>query len=743
MVALFAVIFNVELPAEIVARYHPGLCDGPPPVAPDQYQFNGRSWTAVLNTNVDMTVGPVSGDMVLGALSPEHTNCVNAWNVSDNSSISGLVANYFYPLDAAIHARAASNGWELTVVSRMVTNFGGTAAGFIQFGDTNTQHRFLIFFSLSPSGPLTMQLVGTNGGTLSYPVGKAYRTHKIVYSPHTGTANYYVDGFLMKSGWTGDYSPLAVDGPAFGTDSSAGKGSLNFHRVELAVQPPGPVATALRLLQLGPQPQRVSFRWDAAMNPGGPAIQEYVVYRNGLEVQRDAGTTCVDVYLLPAHHYEYTVVAVDTLGNAHAPSLPFRITSLPITPVTGSKYVKVLLYNFPDYPGEPFTTNHANELVFNDTWSVNEYFQEVSYGQLVLQGDSAGWFTMPQPASSYCTFTSGGMWFGCDITQLREDALSVLPPDQTNSLSTYDTIVMVFQGIGTAGLSGGRYKYISASNGFRLDVIAHEMAHSLDALDSTARLLHAAGWSQCAAYPVGPDLLNPTNGCRIDRYSDDFDIMGAANSYHFSMYHKEILGFLQPVNIQVADHDGDYELYAAELPANAVQMIKIPLEHEMFYFLEYRTLQGFDGPDSPQQFVAPIDGVLIRLRVARFPGSDAYTLRPKIVLNPSTPFIDPYRGLGVAVVQKLGDHVIVNISGTGKPLKVTDARLTGSSSQDVQLSFDSVPGARYFIQSSSDLTSWLTEQTRISAASSSTSHVLPNAGATSKNFFRVGVDTSP
>ena len=113
----------------------------------------------------------------------------------------------------------------------------------------------------------------------------------------------------------------------------------------------------------------------------------------------------------------------------------------------------------------------------------------------------------------------------------------------------------------------------------------------------------------------------------------------------------------------------------------------------MFYFLEYRRPLGFNGPSTPMYGVPPVDAVLLRLRVVVAPGTDGDTLRPKIDLNPGTPFIDPYRGLRVEVTQKLGDHVVVRVTGTGKPLKLTDIKRTGAASQNVQVSFDSVNGA--------------------------------------------------
>jgi hypothetical protein len=414
---------------------------------------------------------------------------------------------------------------------------------------------------------------------------------------------------------------------------------------------------------------------------------------------------------------------------------------LPTVPVTGVRNVKVLLLNFPDYPGEPFTTNDANDLVFNSTNSMRAYFLENSYGQLSLQGDSAGWYTLPYPASNYCLTQINGQWYNCNEFQLSQDALSVLPSSQTNNLASYGNFLMFVHGYGSVGVAAGLYKFMSASNGFRLDAIAHESGHLLDL--NAPVLMHASGWPSCTAYPVTPDLLHPSSPCPTERYSDDFDVMGAANSYHLSMYHKEILGFLKATNIQVADHDGDYTLYSAEIVTNAVQMIKIPLDHEMFYFLEYRRPLGFNGPSTPQYGVAPIDGVLIRLRVVLPPGTDGDTIRPKIELNPGTPFIDPYRGLRVEVTQKLGDHVVVHVSGAGKSLKLTNIKRTGAGNQDVQLTYDSVAGAKYFIQSSSNLTSWLTVQTNILASSAPMTNVLPAAGTADKKFFRVGIDASP
>jgi len=372
-------------------------------------------------------------------------------------------------------------------------------------------------------------------------------------------------------------------------------------------------------------------------------------------------------------------------------------------------------------------------VIFNGPFSVKEFFEEVSYGKVTFSGDSEGWYVLPQFGSNYCTFTlNGGLWYGCNTSQMLTDALSVIP--NSARIGTNDIVILLIHGMGTVGLSGGKYKYIAATNGFFVDVVAHEIGHDFNAT------LHAAGLDNCSTYPVGTNLFNLANTpCFLGRYTDGYDTMAAGNSYHFNMFLKEKMGFLLPSNIQTVTNDGDYALHRAETPTNAVQMIKLPLGDEMFYFLEYRTMTGFDGPGTPAPGGAPgpIDGVLIHLRPSKFPGTDADTIRPRITLNPGTPFIDPYRNLLIEVTQKLGDHVIVRISGLNQPFKITDTQRNGA---DVRLTFNTIAGAKYGVQSSSNLQAWQTIKTNILAAGASTTNTVTGAGTNIQSFFRLGVD---
>jgi hypothetical protein len=497
--------------------------------------------------------------------------------------------------------------------------------------------------------------------------------------------------------------------------------------------PPAPVN--LRILQLGPTANRVAIQWNAVTDTGGAGLKEYILYRNGLEITRNTSALGVDTYLLAGHQYNFRVAALDNSNNVSQLSTGLVVTALSAAPIAGTKSVKVLLLRFADWPDEPYTTNYANDVFFNNPFSVRKFFEEVSYGRVTISGDAEGWYTLPKYGSNYCDFTlNGGLWYGCGTTEMLNDALTVIP--NSSRIATNDIVVLLIHGMGTVGLSGGKYKYIAATNGFTVDVVAHEIGHGFNATQ------HAGGWDSCTPYPVGPDIFSPVglSGCTVGRYTDGYDTMAAGTSMHFNMHIKDKMGFLLPSNIQVATNDGDYALHMAEAPTNAVQMIKIPLPHEAFYFLEYRTPTGFNGPNTPKISKAPIDGVLIHLRPSRFPGSDADTLRPNIVINTNTPFIDPFRGIRVELKERRTNHVIVRILGLEQPFRITDARRMGLSSQDMQLTFNSIAGGKYAVQGSTNLQTWQTLKTNILASGLATTNVLTNVATNSAKFFRLGVD---
>ncbi|MCL4178417.1 MAG: FG-GAP repeat protein, partial [Verrucomicrobia bacterium] len=165
----------------------------------------------------------------------------NAWNTFDLITGSGSL-HYARTFTPAQHALAASEGWRLTLRARMVDDFGGSPACYLDFTDANNR-RWLLFFDLDAEGDLIVSLGGlevlqlTNDGQ-----GWAdYHQHEIHFRPSTGTADYYFNGQQLNSAPWASTPITGLNGVRWGNGSTAGRGSMNFSLVEFRTAVTGEV----------------------------------------------------------------------------------------------------------------------------------------------------------------------------------------------------------------------------------------------------------------------------------------------------------------------------------------------------------------------------------------------------------------------------------------------------------------------------------------------------------------------
>jgi len=381
-----------------------------------------------------------------------------------------------------------------------------------------------------------------------------------------------------------------------------------------------------------------------------------------------------------------------------------RVRTLETPPVPSKLSTKAFLVSFADFPTVPYNDAFIDEMIYSGSMSVNEYFEEVSYGWTELTGSVGGWYTLPHPGSNYCsTLSSQGLWLGCGTSAIIQDFTNSVPKFVQTQIGNAGIVLLLINGYGTIGLSAGKFTFFSATH-IDPSQIIHEIGHSIPGVHTD----HAAGLRVCSTYAMPPELLDLTSeGCFLERYGDGYDAMGAGNSHHFSTQIKSQLGMLESQQILTATSDRSYSIDQLELPSTGIKMLKIPLSYEMFYFLEYRIPVGFDGADTPSPAPVLPDGVLIRLRVSCNPGTDASTVRPHIVLNPGTPFLDPFRGIRVEVTSKDALQAMVEISGLNNPLRIVDINRDQEQSE-TRVSFHCVDGAFYDLEGSSMMGVWQT-----------------------------------
>lgn len=259
----------------------------------------------------------------------------------------------------------------------------------------------------------------------------------------------------------------------------------------------------------------------------------------------------------------------------------------------GEQKTLVLLLNFQDNPTEqPWTKADVQQMVFG---TVNDFYQEASYGQTWLSGDVQGYLTLPINAT--CDF---GTMDGYAQQAANDSGIDV---------SSYERLVYLFPknsacGWRGQGTIGGTLSRSWINGELNLMTIGHELGHNFG--------LHHAKDLDC-----GADIIGET--CASAAYGDNLDVMGKSTG-HFNAFNKEQLGWLTPDlgNLITAQEDGNYLLEPYETASlGGAKGLKVRRGTEAstgkptWYYIEYRQATGFDS--FLQGKTGITDGVVLHL----------------------------------------------------------------------------------------------------------------------------------
>lgn len=325
----------------------------------------------------------------------------------------------------------------------------------------------------------------------------------------------------------------------------------------------------------------------------------------------------------------------------------------------GVQNTLVILVNFSNAPVQPFTSAHAQSVVFNQT---SAFDSEVSYQQTSLAGTVTPWYTIAS--------TTAGCDYQTIATQARQAAAA-----GGYSLASYSRLIYAFPdnactwwGLGSVGGNPSESWIQSASGGFVLSVVAHELGHNFG-------LRHSHSLD-CGGAIVG-------SNCTSIEYGDVLDVMGGTPGQaagHFNAFQKELLGWLNhgisPPLTTVRNTNGLFSIGNLEAArSNTPRAVKIgntPLVCNIapkeWYYVEKREPVGFDAflADTPNSVAS---GVVIH-RVTEGDAGSSFLLDmnkpdvnwPQVALGVGQTFLDPVTGLSIQPTSVGAGFANVNVT---------------------------------------------------------------------------------
>lgn len=307
----------------------------------------------------------------------------------------------------------------------------------------------------------------------------------------------------------------------------------------------------------------------------------------------------------------------------------------------------------------PFTHFKAHENIMSG--SVSNFYNEQSYGKVVLSGRTLPWTRLERTANP-----------GKACEMVRNDEISSILTQNGVDLIQYDGIVLLVSNPGAYGgcTSVGKIPvgnlgsivvaHVTAPLEWRTRdganfVLVHEIGHVMG-------LSHANGWD------CGTDIYK--GNCREVEYGNYFDTMGRAElAQHFNAKIKADLGWIPSTDVVNIASSGDYSLFPLE-GISGVRMLRLPIGQtgDSLVF-EYRNGEGIDSVLTSPIFAPMTNGVIAYLErngesllLDMTPTSNPWPVDMEdSSLQVGTSFRIESEGIEISNIRKISNSIVLSV----------------------------------------------------------------------------------
>ena len=345
-------------------RYDAGTTVTQPSGPVDPTNSAAGYWTRNLPAIVGVSVSPVFDDNGTG---------LNAWKITDSSTVSGT-PNYTMAVgQAASMNLAASNGWRIVTRNRLVTEYGSTATDqYLLY--YNPGVRYGIAWGVDAGLNLYMGVQGGANYTLTSDAF-SYHTNMMVYNPATKSVSVYFDGRLIVDNYTGQV--LAGSGFTFGNANSAAKGEMNYNLVQLDV-----VGATQPVVTLNPNSSTNAVGQTVTFTAGfTPFVNAFQWFSNSVLIAGATATSYTTPIIgLGYSGSQYSARALSALGNVDTTAATLTVTDQTNPPVIFSAKGSLLHDRITLVFSQPVMETYATNIA-NYSW-VNAGVTNISVRQL-------------------------------------------------------------------------------------------------------------------------------------------------------------------------------------------------------------------------------------------------------------------------------------------------------------------------------------------------------------------------